>query len=129
MTDPWTIEGRSRPPILMQRRIYLMKIRHGLGLLLLSAPLILAGCGGGQQKAAEEQDYPIKGKVLAVHPDKPAVKLDHEDIPGLMKGMEMEFPVDDAKMLEGLQVGDEVEGQLKMKNGKPTIIRLQKKQQ
>src|SRR5712692_8954212 len=99
------------PPILMQRRIYLMKIRHGLALLVLSAPLILAGCGGGQQKAAEEQDYPIKGKVLAVHPDKPAVKLDHEDIPGLMKGMEMEFPVDDAKMLEGLQVGDEVEGQ------------------
>jgi Cu/Ag efflux protein CusF len=111
----------------MQRRIYLMKIRHGLGLLLLSAPLILAGCGGGQQKAAEEQDYPIKGKVLAVHPDKPAVKLDHEDIPGYMKGMEMDFDVEDPKMLEGVQPGDQVEGRLKVQDGRATISRLEKK--
>ena len=87
--------------------------------------LFLFGCGGGNQKASEQKEYPIKGKVMALNPDKPSVKLDHEDIPGLMKGMQMEFAVDDTKMLDGLQPGDEVEGQLKMKNGKLTIVGLQ----
>ena len=38
------------------------------------------------------KDYEIKGKVVAVDPIKPAVTLDHEDIPGLMKAMKRAFP-------------------------------------
>ncbi len=104
-----------------------MKNLHWLGVLVVSAPLILAGCGGGDQKASEDKDYPIRGKVMAVNPDKPTVKLDHEDIPGYMKGMQMDFDVEDRKMLEGVQPGDQVEGRLKVREGKATISRLEKK--
>jgi Cu/Ag efflux protein CusF len=100
---------------------------HWLCVLVVSAPLILTGCSGGDQKASEEKQYPIKGTVIAVNAGKPSVTLDHEDIPGLMKGMEMEFDVGNAKLLDGLQPTNQVEGQLQMKNGKLTIIGLQKK--
>jgi Cu/Ag efflux protein CusF len=103
-----------------------MKSCQLLGILLFSATFILAGCGGGRQKASEEPDYPIKGKVLAVNPDKPSVTLDHEDIPGLMKGMQMEFAVDDAKLLEGIKVGDQIQGRLKKSESGYSITRLEK---
>ena len=51
--------------------------------------------------------------LLEADNDAPAVTLDHEDIPGLMKGMKMEFSVADAKVLEGIKAGDEVKGRVK----------------
>jgi len=45
----------------------------------------------------------------------------------LMKGMKMEFPVQDAKLLESLQVGDQVQGKLKVESGKYLITGLKKR--
>ena len=106
-----------------------MKAHSWTGLLALSLPLALIGCTGGtgQQNAASEKQYDIKGTVVAVAQDKPAVTLDHEDIPGLMKGMKMEFRVDNAKLLEGLKPGDKVQGRLKVESGNYTITRLEKR--
>ena len=86
---------------------------------------LLAGCNREPPKPAAV--YPIKGTVLAVDPAKPSVKLDHEDIPGLMQAMKMEFGVTNAKVLEGLKVEDQVEGQLKVESGKYIIIELHKR--
>ena len=58
---------------------------------------------------------------------KPSVKLDHEDIPGLMKGMQMEFAVENAKVLEGLKAGDQVQSQLKVESGKHIVTHLEKR--
>jgi protein SCO1/2 len=86
----------------------------------------LAGCTGTPTEKAKE--YDIKGKVLAIDSKKPAVTLDHEDIPGLMKAMEMEFPVASPKLLEGLQVGDRVQGRLKKEaSGEYLITQLEKR--
>jgi Cu/Ag efflux protein CusF len=103
-----------------------MKTFYWLVLCVLTIPVILAGCQGNESKAPAEKLYPIKGKVTAVNPDKPSVKLDHEDIPGLMQGMEMEFDVANAKLLQGLKVGDQVKGRLKVESGKYIITELEK---
>ena len=59
---------------------------------------------------------------------KPSVKLDHEEIPELkMNAMEMDYAAENAKMLEGIKVGDQVQGLLKVESGKYTIIRLEKR--
>ena len=103
-----------------------MKTLYWLGLFTLSVPLVLAGCRSNEPKAPAEKHYPIKGKVIAVNPDKPSVKLDHEDIPGLMNAMEMEFRVGDAKLLEGIKAGDQVQGQLTKGESGYVIMRLEK---
>jgi Cu/Ag efflux protein CusF len=97
-------------------------------LLALAVPLALAGCSGGPTSAPPkgEGDYDVKGKVIALAPAKPALTLDHEDIPGLMKKMTMEFRVEDAKLLEGLQVGDQVQGRLKKTDSGLVITKLEK---
>jgi Cu(I)/Ag(I) efflux system periplasmic protein CusF len=37
------------------------------------------------------------------------VSIDHEEIPGLMNAMEMQYEARPAKMLDGLKLGDKVE--------------------
>lgn len=93
--------------------------------LLLTIALIVSGC----QKAADEpqtKQYDLHGKILAVDKDRKTVTLDHEDIPGLMQGMEMEFKVEDPKLLEGIGAGDEVHGQLEVRSGDYIIKKLTK---
>ena len=105
-----------------------MKTSHWLTLSMLIVPLFLAGCKGEESKTpAESKQYSVKGKVIAVDLKKPSVKLDHEDIPGLMKAMTMSFDVADAKLLDGLKEGDMVEGQLKVDGGKYVITELKKR--
>jgi Cu/Ag efflux protein CusF len=104
-----------------------MKASYWLMLFVLAIPLVLAGCKGNEPKGPAEKRYPIKGKVIAVNPDKPSVRLDHEDIPGLMQGMEMEFSVEDPKVLDGLKAGDQVQGRLKVESGKHVITELEKR--
>ncbi len=100
-----------------------MKVYLCLGFLLLFGSLLLVGCGSEQKATAV---YPIKGKVVAVDMNKPSVKLDHEDIPGLMKGMAMSFDVENPKVLEGLKPGDQVEGHLKVEGGRYIVTDLKK---
>jgi protein SCO1/2 len=89
----------------------------------------LAGCSGGPsgRPAATEKEYEVRGKVVSVDAKKPAVTLDHEDIPGVMKAMTMEFPVADAKLLEGLHDGDQVQGRLKKTESGYLITHLEKR--
>lgn len=82
-----------------------------------------------QQPSAGEasKQYPIGGEVVAVNPEKPSVTLDHEEIEGLMKAMQMEFQVDSPQVLEGIQQGDSVQGQLVKKDGEFLITDLKKR--
>jgi Cu/Ag efflux protein CusF len=58
--------------------------------------------------------------------EKPAVTLDHEDIRGLMKAMQMEFAVEDSKLLEGIKAGELVQGRLKKTESGYVLTRLEK---
>jgi protein SCO1/2 len=96
-----------------------------IGALALLVPVVSTGCGKGQED--KDKTYDIQGKVVAVDPDKKEVTLDHEDIPGFMKAMKMPFPVENAKVLEGIKAGDRVHGKLKVRrSGALSITELMK---
>jgi len=103
-----------------------MKTAHWLLMIAVIMPLAFASCSGSKETVPASNQYPVKGKVIAVDLSKPAVKLDHEDIPGLMKAMEMEYSVENAKVLEGISAGDQVQGHLKTEDGNYVITELEK---
>ena len=103
-----------------------MKSVRWLLIVALVVPVALASCGGGEEAASDKQ-YPITGRVIAVDSDTSTVTIDHEEIPGLMKAMEMEYAIDDVALLEGIKPGDQIEGRLKVESGKYVITRLQKR--
>lgn len=103
-----------------------MNALRAFWLPMLLVSLLLAGC---QQPpdATKDRLYDVKAKVVAVDLTKNTVTLDHEDIPGLMKAMEMKFPVENPKVLEDIKPGDQVQGKLKVKSGDHVIVELQKR--
>ena len=76
-------------------------MKRMLPLLGLAFALALAGCGG-------DSDHAGRGVVVAVDAAKGEVTLDHEDVPGLMKGMTMTFAADPA-LLAGVEPGQAVD--------------------
>jgi Cu/Ag efflux protein CusF len=106
-----------------------MLTRLFTALAALGLTLALAGCQTQTGTAPKDQAklYDVKGKVVAVDPTKQTVTLDHEDIPGLMKAMRMEFKVADPKLLDGLAAGDSVQGKLKVQSGDDTLTELTKR--
>ena len=103
-----------------------MNTRRWLWLPLVVVPLVLIGCNRGSD-SPKDKLYDVKGKVLAVDLDKQTLRLDHEDIPGLMKAMKMEFRVESGKLVEGLKPGDEVQGKLRKTDAGYLITELKKR--
>jgi protein SCO1 len=89
--------------------------------------LLVGGCQPNPTNQGGDKEYDIRGKVVAVDLTKSQVTLDHETIPGVMEGMTMPFKVEDAKLLSGLQAGDQVQGKLKKTDSGPVITRLEKR--
>jgi protein SCO1/2 len=89
------------------------------------ALVIVAGCQSSSQ-GPPPKTYGIKGIVVAVDAKKQSIKLDHQDIPGFMKAMVMDFDVATPKVVEGLKPGDKVEGKLKVEAGNATVTALDK---
>jgi len=97
---------------------------------LIAMALFMAGIGcqnSDSRNAAEDRQYDIRGKVVTVDAASGKVTLDHEDIPGLMKAMTMEFTVQDPKLLVGLKAGDKVQGRLKKSATGHVVTHLEKR--
>jgi len=75
-------------------------------LLLALICLFTATCR--RHNAANEKRYDLKGKVVAVEPDKHLVTISHEDIKDFMPAMTMPFALPDDYYLKNLAVGDEI---------------------
>jgi Cu/Ag efflux protein CusF len=71
-------------------------------------------------------DYNAKGTVTKINLEAGSVELDHEDIPGLMPPMIMEFFVSDKKLLEGLKVGDKIDFVIRYKDHTEKIVDIKK---
>ncbi|MEO2089630.1 MAG: copper-binding protein [Gemmataceae bacterium] len=111
-------------------------MRFRFPVLLLAATfaaVVLAGCQNqpgsstAPSKSAGTKVYDVTGKVVSLYPTKKLVTLDHEDIPGFMKAMTMEFPVADAKLLDGMKAGDAVRGKITVEGGSYAVTSLEKR--
>ena len=78
-------------------------------------------------KSEAAKDYPIQGEVVEVGEDRKAVTLDHKDIPDLMKGMKMEFKVENSAVLEGIDAADSVQGRLRVEGDNYIITSLRER--
>lgn len=70
--------------------------------------------------------YDARGVITKINAELGSVEIDHEDIPGLMPPMKMEFYVQDKKMLAGLAEGDPVDFVLEYKHPQETIASIKK---
>src|SRR4051794_9511112 len=61
---------------------------------------------------AQQKQYELKGKVVAVDKDGKKVSVAGEDIPGFMSAMTMSYPVKNERLLENLSPGDQIAARL-----------------
>ena len=78
--------------------------------ILLTALALNTGCR--RHSAANEKRFELKGKVVAVEPDKHLVTVSHEEIKDYMPGMTMPFMLPDEATLGYLASGDEINATL-----------------
>ncbi len=87
-------------------------------ILLLTAILLFSACqkADTQTASADAKRYPIKGKVVSVDAANKKAKIDHEDIPGFMDAMIMDFTIKDDWVWDELKPGAEIRGELVVDN-------------
>jgi protein SCO1 len=81
---------------------------------VISILLIALTCNTGcrRHNAANEKRFELKGKVVAVEPEKHLVTIAHEEIKDFMPGMTMPFTLPDEATLGYLASGDEINATL-----------------
>ena len=74
----------------------------------------------------KDGNYDARGKITKINNELGSIEFDHEEIPGLMPKMIMEFFVKDKAILQGLAVGDEVNFVLEYKHPAETVVSVTK---
>ena len=105
------------------------------------AVILLSACGApptnkqsaatpsGPAAAVQTNSYHGTGVVKAVYtnPKAPAIEIDHGDIDGLMPAMQMEFPVTDPHLLDGIAVNDHIDFTIDAAAGQMKVSAIKKK--
>jgi protein SCO1 len=81
----------------------------------------------GSPAAAKSNQYQGEGVVKAINPKGPAIEIDHGEIKGLMEAMQMEFPVTDANLLNGLAVNDRIDFTIEDATDGMKVVAIKKK--
>jgi protein SCO1 len=81
-------------------------------LITLVTLMIVSTTGGCRRSSANQKTYDLKGKVVAVEPDKHLVTIAHEEVPDFMPAMTMPFTVRSEADLQILAPDDEVNATL-----------------
>jgi Cu/Ag efflux protein CusF len=111
------------------------------GLIVLCLGLIVTAACSKQPANQQQAPTPVSGPAAAVQPNAyqgvgvvkslnpklPAIEIDHEEIVGLMPAMQMEFPVTEASMLNGLAVNDQIDFTIVDNLGQMKITAIKKK--
>ena len=80
--------------------------------VLMTFTLIAGACSWSDQPPKNEKRYPIKGIVVAVNQAERTATIKHEDIPGYMQAMTMDFKIKNAADLQTMKPGDQITGTL-----------------
>ena len=87
--------------------------------------ILLANCSSTKHgEESKKEVYAGTGIVKAINIEKGEITIDHQEIPGLMSAMTMDFEVADSSLLASLKAGDNVEFELKQKNEKVVLIKI-----
>ena len=80
--------------------------------------LVLTSCKSpaNESNSSDAKRYPFKGKVVSVDKAKKAATIDHEDVPGFMSAMTMEFPIHEDWVWNELTPGSEIQAELVVDN-------------
>lgn len=81
----------------------------------------------GPAAAVQTNQYKAEGVVKAINPKGPAIEIDHGDVEGLMPAMQMEFPVTDANLLNGLAVNDRIDFTIENATDGMKVVAITKK--
>jgi len=87
-------------------------------LLLALALIAFTACGPGaasnstSTSTANQKRYDLRGKVVSIDKVAKKARIDHEDIPGYMEKMTMDFPIHEDWVWEELQPGAEIRAEL-----------------
>jgi protein SCO1/2 len=95
-----------------------------LFILMFTAVLLFVQCGtGGAPKetgkfvaGANAKRYDLKGKVVSVNKEKKEASIAHEEIPGFMSAMTMDFPIKEDWVWGVLSEGAEIQADLVVDN-------------
>jgi Cu/Ag efflux protein CusF len=110
-------------------------------MILCGALMVSGGCGApptnkqaaptpsGPAAAVATNSYHGVGvvKKLFPNPKAPAIEIDHGDIEGLMPAMQMEFPVTDPSLLNGIAVNDQIDFTIETTAGQMKVSAIKKK--
>jgi len=82
----------------------------------------------GPAAALQTNSYHGSGVVKHVYtnPKAPAIEIDHGDIDGLMPAMQMEFPVTDPNLLNGIAVNDRIDFTIDAAAGQMKVSAIKK---
>lgn len=89
-------------------------------ILACTAALVLVACS-----PTGPRDYSGHGEAREIDPIARTITLEHEEIPGLMKGMTMTFAVAPEVDLAAVAVGSEVDFGLRDADGTLTVTRVE----
>ena len=81
----------------------------------------------GPAAAVQTRSYQAEGVVKRIDPKLPAIEIDHQEIVGLMPAMQMEFPVTDGAMLNGIAVNDRIDFTVEDATGNMRVTAIKKK--
>lgn len=77
---------------------------------LIACALFLSACGGSS--SGDRQEYKLQGQVISVSADTKKAVIKHEDIPGFMKAMTMEYEAREGNEFAPLAPGDLITARL-----------------
>lgn len=98
-------------------RFYYIFMRNAL--FILAAAIFLSACqppAANTSNSSTAKRYPFTGKVVSVNKATKKATISHEDIPGYMDAMTMEFPIHEDWVWNDLTPGSEIHAELVVDN-------------
>jgi len=100
----------------MSRKLFIFPVRIVIGFVLFAFLITSCQRQTVQTPSADAKHYPFKGKVISVDKAAKKAKIDHEDIPGYMDAMTMDFPIREDWVWDELKPGSEIRAELVVDN-------------